>query len=261
MRRFLLAFALVAPVLSLLLIGTNIVLALAPLFISHLLLLYATLVANSQWWGSVFTSFETDRPEVWLTIDDGPTPAHTLKMLDVLERFQARATFFVVGQNAETHPHLITEILARGYALANHTFSHPRATFWCAGPRRITREIDRCAETLRSTPTRPNVFFRAPVGMKSPFLHPALARRGLSLIGWSVRGLDTVRRDAEDVAARIECAAKPGAIVVLHEGHQVARDPAFGPRCLELTLQRLSVAGYEFVIPSASQLRTRGGGR
>jgi peptidoglycan/xylan/chitin deacetylase (PgdA/CDA1 family) len=261
MRRVILAFALVAPLLSLALIDSNIVLALAPLFISHLLLLYATLVANSQWWGPVFTSFATDKPQVWLTIDDGPTPAHTIAMLEILEHFEARATFFVVGSNAETYPHLITEILARGHTVANHTFSHPRATFWCAGPRRIAREVDRSAETLRSTPMRPNVFFRAPVGMKSPFLHPALRRRGLSLIGWSVRGLDTIRSDSEEVAARIARGAQPGAIVVLHEGHQVGRDPDFGPRCLRLALERLSAAGYEFVIPSADQLRTRGAGR
>ncbi len=260
-RPLLLGFAIAAPLISLALIRTNVILALAPLFLSHLLLLYATLVANSQWWGPVLTAFDTKEDEVWLTIDDGPSPLHTIQMLDVLERFGARATFFVIGVHAEKHPHLVTEILARGHAVANHTFSHPARTFWCAGPRRIAREIDRCAETLRSTPTRPNLFFRAPVGIKSPFLHPAVARRGLHLVGWTVRGLDTVRRDAGEVAGRIEKRIKPGAIILLHEGHQTARDPGFGPRCLELTLQRLSERGYRFVIPSAEQLRTSLGGK
>lgn len=260
-RRLLLTFAIVAPVISLAMIRTHMVAALAPLFLSHLLLLYATLVANSEWWGPVFSSFETDKPEVWLTIDDGPSPQHTVQMLDALERAGARATFFVIGAKAEKFPHLVTEILTRGHSVANHTFSHSSATFWCAGPKRIAREIDRGAEILRATPTRPNLFFRAPVGMKSPYLHPALARRGLALIGWSVRGFDTVRRDPNEVAERIEKAAKPGAIIVLHEDHQVDRDPAFNPRCLELTLERLSARGYEFVIPSPEQLRSRGDGR
>ncbi len=256
-RPLLIGFALVAPfiALTLALKGAPIVLALAPLFASHALLLYATLVANCQWWGPVVTRFQTTADEVWLTIDDGPSPVHTLALLDLLKQFDARATFFVVGERAEKYPHLITEILAQGHALANHTHTHPRATFWCAGPARIAREIDRCAEHLRSTPERPPLFFRSPVGMTNPFVHPALAQRGLTLIGWSVRGLDTITRDPARVAERIERRIKPGAIILLHEGQRAETAPEFNPRCLELTLQRLCARGYRFVIPKRDQLR------
>src|SRR3954469_13895312 len=115
-RALLIGFAVVAPILSLTLAvaGANILAALAPLFASHVLLLTATLVPNCAWWGPVMTQFQTSEREVWLTIDDGPCPAHTLAMLDVLKQFNARATFFVVGERAEKHPHLITEILTRG---------------------------------------------------------------------------------------------------------------------------------------------------
>lgn len=253
-RRLLLGFAFVAPVISAALIRTDLILALAPLFLSHLLLLTATLVPDNQWWGPVVTSFATDKAEIWLTIDDGPSPEHTSRMLDILERFDARATFFVIGSQAEKHPHLVTEILTRGHALANHTFSHPSGTFWCASGARIRREIDRCAETLRTRADRPAHFFRAPAGMKNPFVHPILARRHLMLIGWTVRGLDTVQRDAERVAARVEKHVKPGAIVLLHEGHRTKRDPDFHPHCLDLTLQRLTARGYRFVIPRPEQL-------
>ncbi len=259
-RRFLLAFALAAPLLSLGLLQTNALLALAPIFASHMLMLYPTLVANSQWWGPVFTRFETAEEQVWLTIDDGPSPEHTLRILDLLEQFDARATFFTIGERAEKYPHLLTEILTRGHTLANHTFTHPAFNFWCAGPKRIAREIDRCAEVLRATPERPNRLFRAPVGLKSPFLHPVLAPRNLMLMGWTVRGLDTVGRDPTQVAERIERGALPGAIILLHEAHRTAKDPDFHIRCLELTLQRLTARGYRFVIPRLEQLRTNGGG-
>lgn len=260
-RAALLGFALVAPVISIALIGTNLWLAIAPLFVSHMLLLYATLAPNRQWWGPVARSFETREREVWITIDDGPSSAHTLKLLDILKRFDARATFFVIGENAEKHPHLITEILAQGHALANHTYSHPRATFWCATARKIRIEIDRCAESLRTSEDRPAIFFRAPVGMVNPFVHPALARRGLTLIGWTARGLDTVERDAVRVAERLEAQTVPGAILLLHEGQRAESDPEFNPRCLELTLQRLAAKGYRFVVPRPEQLRTRAAGR
>jgi peptidoglycan/xylan/chitin deacetylase (PgdA/CDA1 family) len=255
-----LGFAYVAPVISLALIGTNVWLALAPIFTSHMLILYATLVPGSQWWGRVYTSFATTEREVWITIDDGPTTAHTVQFLDILKQFNARATFFVIGEKAEQHPHLITEILAHGHTLANHTHTHPSQMFWCKLLPTITREIDGCAATLRTITERPAQFFRAPVGMKNPFVHPVLARRGLRLIGWSVRALDTVLRDPARVAARIENGARPGAIIVLHEGRHTKTEATLGPRCLELTLQRLAARGYRFVIPSVEQLRTRGGG-
>ncbi len=88
------------------------------------------------------------------------------------------------------------------------------------------------------------------------FVHPLLAERGLGLIGWTVRGLDTVLRDPIRVADRIEKGARPGAIILLHEGHQAERAPEFQLRCLELTLERLNARGYRCIIPEPERLRT-----
>jgi peptidoglycan-N-acetylglucosamine deacetylase len=261
MRPALLAFFFVAPLVAFLLVRVNIVVALAPIFLSHVLLLYATLVPNCQWFGPVMRSFETSEPEIWLTIDDGPSPVHTAALLEILDRFQARATFFLIGKNAEQYPHLVTEILTRGHQIANHTYTHPSGSFWFAGPGRIGAEIDLCAELLRTAPDRPAHFFRAPAGLKNIFVHPELDRRQLRLIGWSVRGLDTIQRDPARVADRILKRLKPGAIVVLHEGQRAKKDPEFNPRCLELTLTRLEENGYRCVIPQREQLRRRAAGK
>jgi peptidoglycan/xylan/chitin deacetylase (PgdA/CDA1 family) len=261
LRRALLAFVFIAPFLGFLLVHVNIVAALAPIFLSHVLLLYATLVANCQWFGPVLRSFETSEPEIWLTIDDGPSPAHTMSMLEILDRFQARATFFLIGKNAEQYPHLVTEILTRGHQIANHTYTHPSGSFWFAGPGRIAAEIDLCAELLRTVPDRPASFFRAPAGLKNIFVQPELERRQLQLIGWSVRGLDTIRRDPAQVAERIVTRLKPGTIVVLHEGQRAEKNPEFNPRCLELTLTRVAENGYRCVIPQPEQLRSRAAGK
>lgn len=253
-RALLLGFAAVAPIISLALIRNHLLLALAPLFVSHMLALYATLAANCQWWGLVVRRFRTSEREVWITIDDGPSLEHTIKMLDILEQYEARATFFVIGERAEKYPHLITEILMRGHALANHTHTHPSGSFWCAGSKRIAQEIDRCAEILRTTPERPAQFFRAPAGLKNFFVHPVLERRGLVLLGWGARGLDGVGSDPLKVAKRIEKQVEPGAIVLLHEGKRTEKEADFSPRCLELTLQHLAARGYRFVVPSVEQL-------
>jgi len=259
-RRAIFAFVFLAPFIGFFLVRVNLVAALAPIFLSHVLLLLVTLIPNCQWFGPVFRSFETSEPEIWLTIDDGPSPAHTVALLEVLDRFQARATFFLIGKHAEQYPHLVTEILARGHEIANHTHTHPSGTLWIPGPRRVAAEIDRCAELLRTAPDRPAHFFRAPAGLKNIFVHPELDRRGLALIGWTVRGLDTVRRDPAKIAARVVRNLKPGAIVLLHEGQRAEKDPQFSPQCLEMTLTGLAEKGYRCVIPRPNQLRPRPAG-
>ena len=90
-------------------------------------------------------------------------------------------------------------------------------------------------------------------------MHPALARRKMLLIGWTVRGLDTVLKEASDVAARIFKNVRPGAIILLHEGHRIERDPEFHLRCLELTLRGLAERGYRFVIPQLSASKASAG--
>ena len=97
--------------------------------------------------------------------------------------------------------------------------------------------------------------------MKNLFVHPELKRRRLALIGWTVRGLDTVRRDPTQVAGRILRGTRPGAIIILHEGQRVAQDPTFNPRCLEMTLSALAEKGYRCVIPRLEQLRPHAGGK
>ena len=250
-RRFILGFALVAALFFLAVVAFHPLIALGLLFVSHLLILFPTLVANCQWWGPVLTHFATPRREVWLTIDDGPDPMHTPRLLEILQRFQAKATFFVIGERAAKFPSELARIRAAGHEIANHTATHPSGTFWCLPPSRIAREIDQCGVST--------CYFRGPAGLKNFFVHPALQRRKMDLVGWTVRGLDTVSRNADAVAARILREVKPGAIILLHEGHRTATDPEFHPRCLERTLAALTKENYRCILPRPEQLRPRAG--
>jgi peptidoglycan-N-acetylglucosamine deacetylase len=252
-RRLILGFAIFAAVVFLALVGFHPLLALGLLFFSHMLILFPTLVANCQWLGPVVTHFETTEREVWLTIDDGPDPIHTPRMLEILQRFNAKSTFFVIGERAARFPAELEAIRIAGHQVANHTFSHPSGSFWCLPPARIASEIDQCGISTE--------YLRSPAGMKNLFVHPALERRKLCLIGWTVRGLDTVSRDPDAVAARIMRRVKPGAILLLHEGHRTATEPDFHPLCLERTLVALTSANYRCVLPTPEQLRPRAGER
>jgi peptidoglycan/xylan/chitin deacetylase (PgdA/CDA1 family) len=241
MRRLIIAFAFVAPLLLLATWRYSPWLAVGILALSHALLLYPTLRPNVQWLGPVITSFETAGREVWLTIDDGPTD-DTRALLDLLDARGAKATFFVKGVLAEEEPELMREIAARGHSVANHSRTHPAGTFWCLPPRRLAAEIDGCPVA--------GPWFRAPVGMKNPFVHPLLAARGLRLIGWTVRGFDSVSDDADRVAARIVPRVEPGAIVVMHQGRE------WSVRTIARVVDELQERGYAFVIPEDAQLKT-----
>ncbi|HEX7830810.1 MAG TPA: polysaccharide deacetylase family protein [Thermoanaerobaculia bacterium] len=217
------------------------------LALSHALVLYPTLRPNVQWLGPVVTRFKTDRNEAWLTIDDGPTD-DTLAVLDLFDRHEVKATFFVKGSLTEASPELAAEILRRGHSLANHTQTHPSGSFWCSLPGRIGSEIDECNRALKNATGEQPRWFRAPVGMKNPAVHPALKRRGMRLIGWTARGFDAVVSDAEEILSRILPKLVPGAIIVLHQG----RDHSL--RVLERVIVGLKERGYAFVIPTDAQL-------
>jgi peptidoglycan-N-acetylglucosamine deacetylase len=214
---------------------------------SHALIVYPTLRPNVQWLGPVVTRFTTSRNEVWLTVDDGPTD-DTLEVLDLFDRLHVRATFFVKGILAEGRPDLAAQILARGHTLANHTQTHPGGSYWCSLPGRIGAEIDACNRVLTSITGVAPRWFRAPVGMKNPAVHPALKRRGMRLIGWTARGFDAVVGDPKQVLERILPSVSPGAIIVLHQGREHSL------RVLETVVVALMERGYSFVIPTDEQL-------
>jgi peptidoglycan/xylan/chitin deacetylase (PgdA/CDA1 family) len=210
----------------------------------HALWLYPTLSANVQWFGPVVTRFSTEGRELWLTIDDGPAE-DTTQILELLASRSARATFFLKGVLAEGRPELVRSILAAGHTIGNHSYTHPSATFWCLPAPWIEKEIDRCNAVLGSVS-----IFRAPVGMKNPAVHPALAKRGMRLIGWTARGFDSVTPHAGRVAARIVPRAQPGAIIVMHQGlpHSL--------QCIGRVVDDLQKAGYAFVVPDDARLNT-----
>lgn len=220
------------------------------LALSHALILYPTLRPNVQWLGPVITRFRTERKEVWLTIDDGPTD-DTAEVLALFARYDVKATFFVKGVLTEQHPERIQAIVAAGHSVANHSQTHPAGSFWCSLPGRIAGEIDGCSWALKQATGTAVTWFRAPVGMKNPAVHPALARRGMRLIGWTARGFDAVLTHPDEIAKRILPEIVPGAIIVLHQGR------AHSLATLERVIVALQERGYAFVIPGDAQLAER----
>jgi peptidoglycan/xylan/chitin deacetylase (PgdA/CDA1 family) len=250
MRALILAFAGIAPLLLVFLWPHSWLTAISVLALSHALVLWPTLRPNSQWLGPVITCFDSTSNELWLTIDDGPTD-DTEALLDALDERGVKATFFVKGSLAAQRPDLVRLMLARGHALGNHSRTHPSGTFWCLPPSAITSQIDACSAALEAMTGKHPALFRAPVGMKNPFVHPILARRGLTLVGWSIRGFDSFGHDAERVVRRIVSRIRAGSIVVMHQGR------GFSVACISRVIDEARGLGYSFVIPSAERLKTK----
>jgi len=209
---------------------------------------YAVAHPQCDWFGPLVTRFATSAREVWLTIDDGPVGDESVRLGDELARRGVRATFFVKGACLAREPHVAPRWLAAGHTLANHTQTHPAHNFPFLRQRRLRAEIDACNAALRTAGVAETRWFRAPVGLKHVRLHRELTARGMRLIAWNVRGHDGVRCNPGNVVRRVAKRARPGAIVLLHEGR---------PRSIEAilrTVDELRADGFGFVIPDDAQL-------
>jgi peptidoglycan-N-acetylglucosamine deacetylase len=225
--------------------------ALGAVAANHLLLTTIGLWPRSHWLGSNWTCLPaaaTDRNEISLTIDDGPDPAVTPQVLDLLDRYAAQATFFCIGEKAARYPDLCREIVGRGHAVENHS-QHHRHYFSLMGPRGFARELQAAQDTLTTiTGQRPR-FFRAPAGLRNPFLDPVLTRLGLQLTAWSARGFDTQVGDAERVKEKLLRGLRAGAILLVHDGN-VARTAEGRPVVLDVlpaVMESAAAARLRFV--------------
>jgi peptidoglycan-N-acetylglucosamine deacetylase len=202
---------------------------------NHVLLAFAGLRPRSSLLGPNLTRLPQPaaaRGEVALTIDDGPDPAVTPQVLDILDHHGAKASFFCVGDHALRHPDLCREIVRRGHAVENHSQSHSHF-FAAFGPRRIAADVDAGQQTLRAITGETPRFFRPTAGLRNLFLDPVLARRGLPLVTWTRRGFDTRERRADVVFERLAHGLGAGDILTLHDGN-AARTAAGVPVILEV---------------------------
>lgn len=179
------------------------------------------------------------RGEIALTIDDGPDPEVTPRVLDLLDAAGARASFFCIGREARRHPVLCREIVARGHRVENHGDSHSWgfATF---GMRRMRADIAAAQATLSEVSGQAPRFFRPTAGLRNPLLDPVLAGLDLRLASWTRRPFDTREGNPETVLRRLTGELAAGDILLLHDGH-AARTPSGEPVILAV-LPRLLAA-------------------
>jgi len=153
-----------------------------------------------------------------LTIDDGPDPEVTPRVLDLLDQYAIRATFFCIGERARRYPSLTREIVARGHTIENHSYTH-RHTFSVKTPGALAKEVDTAQRTLIELTGERPTFFRAPAGLRNVLLEPVLQKHDLRLVSWTKRGFDTREPDPERVRQRLLHNLSPRDILLVHDGN------------------------------------------
>ena len=172
---------------------------------------------RSQWAGRTLVRLPGPTSQVVLTFDDGPDPAVTPLVLDLLDAHGAQASFFCIGQRAAAYPALVREIARRGHRVENHTWSHPYG-FAAMGPRAMRQEVRLAQATLTGLAGAAPRWLRAPLGLRSPLLDPVLAGEGLLHASWTRRAYDSVRGDPRRAAARLTGRLAGGDVLLLHDG-------------------------------------------
>lgn len=188
---------------------------------NHAALVSAGLWPRSQWLGSNWTHLpaaSAARGEFAITIDDGPDPDITPRVLDALDQLGARASFFCIGHRAQAHPALCRAIVARGHRVENHGHGHSNA-FSLFGPGRMRRDIATAQAVLSDITGEAPRFFRPTAGLRNPFLDPVLHGLGLQHASWTRRGFDTRSGDPATVQRRLLRGFAGGDILLLHDGH------------------------------------------
>lgn len=153
---------------------------------------------------------------VSITFDDGPNPEFTPKILALLKRYNAKATFFCIGQRVEKYPNILREIVADGHSVGNHTHSHSKS-FGFFGQEQVISELEKANTVIKKVTGLDTRLYRPCFAVTNPKIEKAVKKLNLHSIGWNVRSLDTTPRPEKMVLKRITSKISRGDIVLLHD--------------------------------------------
>ena len=223
---------------------------------------YGAAYPRAQLFGRTICRTNSSR-QLAITFDDGPNPSITPKLLDLLDRYNAKATFFLIGRFVRECPELARETIARGHTVGNHTETHPNL-FWQT-PTQVRVELRLCHDAIAGTSGALPKWFRPPFGLRNPWVVPAARELGYVTVMWTLLPGDWYEKPAEWLIPRMQLIAQhaeknlvnnakapngaTGDILCLHDGshHQLNGDRTRTLAALEYWLPRWRDVGLEFV--------------
>lgn len=154
--------------------------------------------------------------EIALSFDDGPNPEYTPQVLATLAQYNALATFFVIGKNITGNENILKQIDAAGHSIGNHSYTH---SFFIdfKSVQGFKDELNQTADIVFNITGKHMKFFRPPYGVTTLHLVKAASLLNYSIIGWTVRSLDTTADTAQTIVRRVQTQIKPGAVILFHD--------------------------------------------
>ena len=186
------------------------------LFLAHLV--YSSASICSQAYVKAYCKGATSDKKMAITFDDGPHAEITPQVLDILDEFNAKVTFFCIGSQIEKNKDLLKQIDQKGHLIGNHSYSHE---FWfdLYPSSKMQKDIEKTNGLIFEVTGKRPKLFRPPYGVTNPSLKKAVKDLNFYTIGWSIRSFDTVKH-IKKTLFRLKTKLKPGAIILFHDNRE-----------------------------------------
>ena len=171
-------------------------------------------------WNYHFRSFnaktKVKKNYVAITFDDGPNPEYTPMVLDLLAKYNCKATFFCIAKHIEANPELFQRIIKNGHTIGNHTYSHSNS-YGLLSTSKVKADLRRANQVIKDKTGLEPLLFRPAFGVTNPRIKKAIRTIGMQSIGWNKRSFDTTNLDEKRILARITKNLKNGDVILLHD--------------------------------------------
>ncbi|HET9307805.1 MAG TPA: polysaccharide deacetylase family protein [Candidatus Sulfotelmatobacter sp.] len=217
---------------------------------------YQSMAPTGQWYGRTFTGLARGAKQIALTYDDGPNDPHTLRLLEILDRHQVKATFFLIGHYVRQRPDIAREVAKAGHVIGNHTFTHPLLIFKSAAE--IRRELSDCRAAIQDAVGEHSNLFRPPFGGRRPATLRIARELGLEPIMWNVTGYDWNAPPAAVTERKVSKQIRGGDVILLHDGghKQMGADRSQTVQATDHLIKRYKQEGYSFFTVPEMMRRT-----
>jgi len=209
---------------------------------------YAGLDKKRNIIGLVYWHGDISQPRIALTFDDGPNEPYTSEILDILKKYNVKATFFLLGKNVERYPDSARRIVEEGHAIGNHTYDHPYLLIQSRS--HIKYEIEKAEQAIFKATNTKTHLFRSPYGADNSWLYHFAKEAGYVTIEWTVTGHNGGKEAAPDkIIKNILNGVTGGAIILLHDGNRLIKgaDRSHVVKALPSVIESLQQRGYQFV--------------
>ena len=202
---------------------------------------------TSQVYGRTFTGLDAASRLLALTYDDGPNDPWTFRLMEVLDRHQVKATFFLVGQFVQQRPDIARALVSAGHVIGSHTWDHPNLIF-CSSAE-VRRQLQRTRQAIRDATDVDVTLFRPPFGGRRPASLRVASSLGLQTIMWNVSCKDWTQRSTSEIVALAERQIRGGNVILLHDGefHRIGADRSRSVEASDRLLTRYKGEGFQFV--------------